>query len=201
MLGKILLTVDAVALIVCAPFFDYNETHIFNPRWPPHAKQVKCMVNLYGELSYLTKCLHQISRRSDYNSLRSPGSRNPVFHLPTAILLLRPGWGAGSCKEVAQAGLCASGPIHGYHLLDCGDGVYPVPGNRRCGSRVRDSGDFPAGARFHHIHGPGGFRVASGRLIWHKWLAQLAIDRFFICGRSVQSRQRCCCKPRLAKEI
>ncbi|KAM7208183.1 hypothetical protein V8F20_001463 [Naviculisporaceae sp. PSN 640] len=38
MLGRILLTVDAVALIVAAPFFDYNETHIFNPRWPPHAK-------------------------------------------------------------------------------------------------------------------------------------------------------------------
>lgn len=38
MVGRILLTLDAIALIVAAPMADYNETHIFNPRWPPHAK-------------------------------------------------------------------------------------------------------------------------------------------------------------------
>jgi len=40
MLGKLLLTVDAVALLLGAPIADYNHTHIFNPRWPPHAKCV-----------------------------------------------------------------------------------------------------------------------------------------------------------------
>ncbi|KAK3386418.1 hypothetical protein B0H63DRAFT_392008 [Podospora didyma] len=38
MLGKILLTIDALGLIFGAPIADYNHTHIFNPRWPPHAK-------------------------------------------------------------------------------------------------------------------------------------------------------------------
>lgn len=38
MLGKLLLTVDAAALLVGAIIADYNHTHIFNPRWPPHAK-------------------------------------------------------------------------------------------------------------------------------------------------------------------
>jgi hypothetical protein len=38
MLGKLLLTVDAIALLLGAPINDYNHTHIFNPRWPPHAK-------------------------------------------------------------------------------------------------------------------------------------------------------------------
>ncbi|OIW25697.1 hypothetical protein CONLIGDRAFT_656435 [Coniochaeta ligniaria NRRL 30616] len=38
MLGKILLTVSATALIFASPMADYNHTHIFNPRWPPHAK-------------------------------------------------------------------------------------------------------------------------------------------------------------------
>lgn len=39
MLGRILLTVDAVTLLFGAWAADYNtDTHIFNPRWPPHAK-------------------------------------------------------------------------------------------------------------------------------------------------------------------
>ncbi|KAK1827027.1 hypothetical protein QBC39DRAFT_184873 [Podospora conica] len=38
MLGKIILTLDGVLLLVGAPLADYNHTHIFNPRWPPHAK-------------------------------------------------------------------------------------------------------------------------------------------------------------------
>ncbi|KAK3936605.1 hypothetical protein QBC46DRAFT_25558 [Diplogelasinospora grovesii] len=38
MLGKLLLTLDAIGLLLGAPLADYNETHIFNTRWPPHAK-------------------------------------------------------------------------------------------------------------------------------------------------------------------
>ncbi|KAH8160604.1 hypothetical protein CIB48_g7642 [Xylaria polymorpha] len=38
MLGRILLTIDSIALIAGAPLADYNHTHIFNPNWPPHAK-------------------------------------------------------------------------------------------------------------------------------------------------------------------
>ncbi|KAK4120326.1 hypothetical protein N657DRAFT_683678 [Parathielavia appendiculata] len=38
MLGRLLLTLDAIALLLGAPIADYNHTHIFNPRWPPHAK-------------------------------------------------------------------------------------------------------------------------------------------------------------------
>ncbi|PSR76977.1 hypothetical protein BD289DRAFT_486677 [Coniella lustricola] len=39
MLGRLLLTVDAMGLLLGAWFADYNSTsHIFNPRWPPHAK-------------------------------------------------------------------------------------------------------------------------------------------------------------------
>jgi hypothetical protein len=38
MLGRIFLTLDAIGLLLGAPIADYNHTHIFNPRWPPHAK-------------------------------------------------------------------------------------------------------------------------------------------------------------------
>ncbi|KAI0910132.1 hypothetical protein F4823DRAFT_591218 [Ustulina deusta] len=38
MLGRILLTLDALFLLIGAPFADYSPTHMFNPNWPPHAK-------------------------------------------------------------------------------------------------------------------------------------------------------------------
>ncbi|KAF4509353.1 hypothetical protein G6O67_003531 [Ophiocordyceps sinensis] len=38
MLGKIFLTLDAMGLLFGAPIADMNETHQYNPRWPPHAK-------------------------------------------------------------------------------------------------------------------------------------------------------------------
>jgi hypothetical protein len=38
MLGKILLTLDAIGLLLGAPIADMSHTHIYNPRWPPHAK-------------------------------------------------------------------------------------------------------------------------------------------------------------------
>jgi len=43
MLGRILLTVDSLGLLFGAIVFDWNETHIFNPRWPPHAKYVSSL--------------------------------------------------------------------------------------------------------------------------------------------------------------
>lgn len=39
MLGRALLTIDSLGLLLGAWFADYNsDSHIFNPRWPPHAK-------------------------------------------------------------------------------------------------------------------------------------------------------------------
>lgn len=37
--GRVLLTIDAIGLLVGAWIADYHSaSHIFNPRWPPHAK-------------------------------------------------------------------------------------------------------------------------------------------------------------------
>lgn len=39
MLGRIFLTLDGAGLLVGAWLADYHsDSHIFNPRWPPHAK-------------------------------------------------------------------------------------------------------------------------------------------------------------------
>ncbi|KAH8837127.1 hypothetical protein MCOR27_006754 [Pyricularia oryzae] len=38
MLGRVLLTVDCIGLLFGAIIADWNETHVYNSRWPPHAK-------------------------------------------------------------------------------------------------------------------------------------------------------------------
>lgn len=37
-LGKVLVSATAVAQMVGPYVFDFNETHIYNDSWPPHAK-------------------------------------------------------------------------------------------------------------------------------------------------------------------
>ncbi|PQE29771.1 short-chain dehydrogenase protein [Rutstroemia sp. NJR-2017a WRK4] len=38
MLGKLLLTLSAAGQAFGSFLADFNETHVYNPRWPPHAK-------------------------------------------------------------------------------------------------------------------------------------------------------------------
>ena len=38
MLGRILLTFSALAQAFGSFIADFNETHVLNPRWPPHAR-------------------------------------------------------------------------------------------------------------------------------------------------------------------
>jgi hypothetical protein len=37
-LGRLLVSFVSVATVVGAPLADWNGTHVFNPKWPPHAK-------------------------------------------------------------------------------------------------------------------------------------------------------------------
>ena len=36
--GRILLTLSSVGLIAGSYIADWNETHVLNPKWPPHAR-------------------------------------------------------------------------------------------------------------------------------------------------------------------
>lgn len=36
--GRLLLTLSAIGHILGAPIADFNETHVLNPNWPPHAR-------------------------------------------------------------------------------------------------------------------------------------------------------------------
>lgn len=47
-LGRVLLTLSALGAAIGAYVADWNETHIFNPRWPPHAKFHNAQTMLLG---------------------------------------------------------------------------------------------------------------------------------------------------------
>ncbi|KAI4862514.1 hypothetical protein F4820DRAFT_450902 [Hypoxylon rubiginosum] len=56
MLGRLLLTLDALGMCFGTIFADcFNETHMFNPRWPPHAKfhnvQTVCLAVMLSGLT------------------------------------------------------------------------------------------------------------------------------------------------------
>jgi hypothetical protein len=48
--ARILISVVALVTAVSPALADYNETHIFNPRWPPHAKFHDAMTIQLGVL-------------------------------------------------------------------------------------------------------------------------------------------------------
>ncbi|KAB5528049.1 hypothetical protein GE09DRAFT_1228945 [Coniochaeta sp. 2T2.1] len=75
MLAKLLLTTSALALIFATPMADYNHTHIFNPRWPPHAKfHTGQTITLSLILGFATLFL---TYRPDL-LLSCPSSRSPI---------------------------------------------------------------------------------------------------------------------------
>ena len=46
--GKILISIVAVYSAFGSYIFDWNQTHIYNPRWPPHAKFHNAQTMLLG---------------------------------------------------------------------------------------------------------------------------------------------------------
>ena len=47
---KVLIAFVALATTIGGFVFDWNETHIFNPRWPPHAKFHNAQTMVLGAL-------------------------------------------------------------------------------------------------------------------------------------------------------
>ena len=73
--GRSLLSIVAT-VTACGPFiFDWNETHVYNPRWPPHAKfhngQTMSMGLLLGLSALYFLFRHQASRTLEQESLKT----------------------------------------------------------------------------------------------------------------------------------
>ncbi|KAK3343486.1 hypothetical protein B0T25DRAFT_300470 [Lasiosphaeria hispida] len=96
MLGKLLLTLDALGLLLGAPIADYSHTHIFNPGWPPHAKfhcaQTITLSVLLGLLTlYYTWRPTAATGRSSRDSLRTATLTGTIYWAAGMVAILFPG--------------------------------------------------------------------------------------------------------------
>ncbi|KAK0705649.1 hypothetical protein B0H67DRAFT_558209 [Lasiosphaeris hirsuta] len=95
MLGKLLLTLDAIGLLLGAPIADYNHTHIFNPRWPPHAKfhgaQTITLSVLLGLLTLYYTWRRTTTRTAARDSARTAALTGSVYWVAGIAAILFPG--------------------------------------------------------------------------------------------------------------
>ena len=64
-LGRCLFTINAAGLAVGGFLADWNATHIFNPRWPPHAKFHDGQTMSFGVISALATLFFTWRRSGD----------------------------------------------------------------------------------------------------------------------------------------
>ena len=82
--SRVLVTIAAVATTVIPPIADLNQTHMFNPLWPPHAHYhgwVFLIVNVVSGLAAL------------WLLYGPPWRRDEVFALRVAAFLPALNWG------------------------------------------------------------------------------------------------------------
>ena len=83
--GKVLISATAVATMVGPYVFDFNETHIFNELWPPHAKFHNAQTMSSGVLLSLA-ALYSLWRP------RSPGAAPDGAALDSAAITASVYW-------------------------------------------------------------------------------------------------------------
>ncbi|KAK1996939.1 hypothetical protein LX36DRAFT_637143 [Colletotrichum falcatum] len=95
MLGRVLLTLDSVMLLCGAYLADWNETHIHNPRWPPHAKfhnaQTMTLSIVLGAATLFFTWRRTASAQMAKDSLRTAGFLGSVYWAAGWASLLYPG--------------------------------------------------------------------------------------------------------------
>src|ERR1700748_821085 len=93
--SRLLYTLVSVMMPLGAHLADYNGTHVFNPRWPPHAKfhtgQTLMMSILLGVLT-----LFFAWRRSDdrVTAVLAASSFAAVYWVTQALAIVYPGTAA-----------------------------------------------------------------------------------------------------------
>ncbi|KAK2012051.1 hypothetical protein LZ32DRAFT_605929 [Colletotrichum eremochloae] len=95
MLGRIFLTLDGVMLLFGAYLADWNETHIYNPRWPPHAKfhnaQTMTLSLILGVATLFFTWRSNASAQMAKDSLRTAGFLGSIYWAAGLASALYPG--------------------------------------------------------------------------------------------------------------
>ena len=90
--GKILISIAALYAAFGSYIFDWNITHIFNPRWPPHARFHNAQDMLLGtSLGLLALWVLWFQQTEKINKLRLSTILASLYWLTQAGALLFPG--------------------------------------------------------------------------------------------------------------
>jgi len=90
--GKILISIAALYAAFGSYIFDWNITHIFNPRWPPHARFHNAQDMLLGtSLGLLALSVLWFQQSEKINKLRLSTILASLYWLTQAGALLFPG--------------------------------------------------------------------------------------------------------------
>jgi len=90
--GKILISIAALYAAFGSYIFDWNITHIFNPRWPPHARFHNAQDMLLGtSLGLLALWVLWFQQSEKINKLRLSTILASLYWLTQAGALLFPG--------------------------------------------------------------------------------------------------------------
>ncbi len=91
-IGKLLLTLVALWAAAGSYLFDWNRTHIFNPRWPPHAKFHNAQTMLLGTaIGLLALWVLWAQATTSLNRLRLAAVLASFYWLTQAGSILFPG--------------------------------------------------------------------------------------------------------------
>ncbi|KAK1526744.1 hypothetical protein CPAR01_13272 [Colletotrichum paranaense] len=95
MFGRVLLTLDGIMLLFGAYMADWNETHIHNPRWPPHAKfhnaQTMTLSLILGMATLFFTWRTNTSAEMSKESFRIAGFMGSIYWVAGWASLLYPG--------------------------------------------------------------------------------------------------------------
>jgi len=90
--GKILISIAALYAAFGSYIFDWNITHIFNPRWPPHARFHNAQDMLLGtSLGLLALWILWFPQSEKINTMRLSTILASLYWLTQAGALLFPG--------------------------------------------------------------------------------------------------------------
>ncbi|MFE2941249.1 DUF6640 family protein [Streptomyces sp. NPDC059255] len=90
-LGKVLISVSAVGTLVGSYAADWNETHFYNPTWPPHAKFHNAQTMSMGTVLSLATLYHLWNPGRSRTSLESAALIASLYGLTQLSAGLYPG--------------------------------------------------------------------------------------------------------------
>ena len=92
LVSRILFCLVSVYLVVGAHIADYSRTHLFDPRWPPHAKFHDGQTLMFSILLAALTILFALRRTEDkMNSLIATTSFAALYWVTQALAIVYPG--------------------------------------------------------------------------------------------------------------